>query len=165
MIRPKVIVPTVVAVVAVIVIFLFTWIITDISYVLRLILLGAGFLVVIAMVVILFCIGLADKKTLAAQAPASPVPVNAQGKKKSMVLLLAILPGFFGVMGLGHIYMGVTRRGFWFLIGGIVLALIYFAGFFFFSFNVASRLGFFSLLLWVVQTRDAVDIANKRGIT
>lgn len=65
--------------------------------------------------------------TGSAQYAASPLQRNvpAAGRKSmSMVLLLAILPGIFGIWGLGHFYIGQNGRGTTYLIIGLVVNLV-----------------------------------------
>lgn len=58
--------------------------------------------------------------------------------KKKTALILAIIPGFFGILGLGQFYMRQWKKGAIFLIGGLLtyyLALI--LGFFIFTWMIS----------------------------
>ncbi|WII07335.1 hypothetical protein PED39_07015 [Methanomassiliicoccales archaeon LGM-RCC1] len=65
-----------------------------------------------------------------AKIPAEPVKnerrqeeqrTGSNGKNQSIRRILAIVPGFFGILGLGHIYMDYKQpRGYKFLIVGLV---------------------------------------------
>ena len=43
-------------------------------------------------------------------------------KSEGLATLLAIVPGIFGLLGIGHFYSGRVRRGLVLLIGGLVLS-------------------------------------------
>lgn len=43
-------------------------------------------------------------------------------KSEGLALLLAILPGVFGLLGIGHLYASRIRRGVLLLIGGLLLS-------------------------------------------
>ena len=45
-------------------------------------------------------------------------------KSESITLLLAILPGLLVILGLGHLYLGASRRGIGFLIVGLVMLIV-----------------------------------------
>lgn len=55
---------------------------------------------------------------------APPEPKESGSRDPRIALLLAILPGVFGLWGLGHIYMGLTERGLYLLATGVVLTSI-----------------------------------------
>ncbi|OQY99434.1 MAG: hypothetical protein B6D41_01510 [Chloroflexi bacterium UTCFX4] len=57
-------------------------------------------------------------------APTIPSYPAAASKSKSTALILEILPGLFGFLGFGWIYVGETQRGVLTLIGYIVLAIV-----------------------------------------
>ncbi|MBI2919284.1 MAG: zinc-ribbon domain-containing protein [Chloroflexi bacterium] len=58
--------------------------------------------------------------------PSAPVRVAVPPSPKSMalVVVLAIIPAFFGVYGIGHFYVGRVGRGFVILLGDWAIAVV-----------------------------------------
>jgi hypothetical protein len=98
------------------------------------------------------------------QATSNTVNVKAQGKSMTIVLLLALLPGFFGFWGIGHFYIGKTTRGVVFLICGLFLddiSVVVIA----ISLGVATPIiVWFPLIGWLVESWDAYKRAKAMGI-
>lgn len=98
--------------------------------------------------------------------------------RKTFATILAIAPGFFGVFGLGHIYLGAARRGIAILVIGIGLVLIAYPGYTSFQYAAATNLetisttmitvialimaGFAAVGFWIWQILDARKIAAKQ---
>ena len=57
--------------------------------------------------------------------PATPYHHAQPIKDRSMGLILEILPGLFGIFGIGWIYAGETNTGVLILIGGLVMMFIF----------------------------------------
>lgn len=51
----------------------------------------------------------------------SPVFVQAPYKSPGTAMLISLIAGLFGLLGIGHIYVGKLRNGILLLIGGLVL--------------------------------------------
>ncbi len=63
--------------------------------------------------------------------PYGPVyPMHSQ-KDLGVTAILALIPGFFGIMGIGHLYVGKVARGIITLIVGLVLIPLFFLSFLF----------------------------------
>ena len=57
--------------------------------------------------------------------PAIEAKVRVAGSKSPIVAdVLALLPGFFGLWGMGHIYVRKIRRGALLLIGGLIIEIL-----------------------------------------
>lgn len=80
-----------------------------------------------------------------------------QEKKKSTVMLLAVLLGLIGFFGIGHIYAGKVGRGIAFLIAGFLCGVIAIV-----TFGIGLIL---SIGIYILQIIDANNMANKLGIT
>jgi len=65
-------------------------------------------------------------------APSYPITPPLERKDPGLTALIAIIAGFFGLWGIGHIYIGKVARGIALLILGIViqwfLGIIFFVG-------------------------------------
>jgi hypothetical protein len=75
----------------------------------------------------------------------SPVFVQAPYKSPGTAMLIALIAGIFGLLGIGHIYVGKLRRGILLLIGG--LALMGLVAACMFSYNadmIYARYGYYS---------------------
>jgi uncharacterized membrane protein YvbJ len=81
-------------------------------------------------------------------------PIPNSGKSKVLAMLLAGVPGLFGIWGLGQMYLGNFSRGVMFLVAGIVLAflLIFTVPFCSFIFLLIGAAGYFFQLLDVFLT-------------
>ncbi len=95
--------------------------------------------------------------------PQSPPPTaygfQVQGKDPTIATLLALIVGFFGLFGIGHIYIGRTSRGVMFLVIGIVLLALVFVGSLFIFCGVPFLvIGFF---VWIYQALDADKLARQ----
>lgn len=83
-----------------------------------------------------------------------------------MAALLALLPGIFGIMGIGHIYVGKFRRGMLILAVGLLLNFLTWASFtlsmrmFGFGFMASFLFGIVLLVVWVGQVFDAYRLAG-----
>lgn len=90
---------------------------------------------------------------------AQPVVVQ---KDATAALLLALIPGLFGFLGIGHIYLGRVGLGIGLLIGGLCLMFIGWVTIYFI-------IGFFFWIagagLWVFQSWHAYDLAKKNNET
>lgn len=79
--------------------------------------------------------------------------------KKSVVgaTLLALLPGIFGLWGLGHMYAGKWWKGGALLILGIILAALFYTS--------LSVLSIIVIMGWIWQTVDAYKtvVAYNKG--
>lgn len=79
-------------------------------------------------------------------------------RSQPAAILLAVIPGLFGLLGIGHIYIGRRRRGACYLLFGllvIVLAIVYLS---IFSPEFAILMGIFAVL-WVLQIVDVYRLA------
>ena len=82
-------------------------------------------------------------------------------------MVLALVLGVFGLMGVGHLYVGKLTRGFIILAVGIILTVMIWASFFLgFTtsglFWIAGMIaGVALIILWVWQTYDAYRLANE----
>lgn len=119
-----------------------------------------------------------------AAAPGSPAPYpplygqsynqpyygysGVQQKDPAIATILALVAGVFGLMGMGHIYLGRITRGLLILVGGI--ALWFLAVFFLFSgvfgptgilwiFSLVCVIAVLGLLVW--QVYDAYTLAKQ----
>lgn len=81
--------------------------------------------------------------------------MSSQGKSEGVTLVLAAVLGIFGIMGIGHIYLGIVRRGVVILIGGIVLGAIAGALYMF----IVPVIPFIALLVWSIY--DAKKLYDK----
>jgi TM2 domain-containing membrane protein YozV len=88
-------------------------------------------------------------------------------KSPGIAAVLALVLGFFGLMGVGHIYVGRLARGIVLLIVGIILAVLTYGSFLlgFVTFGLgwvgALVFGVILLILWIWQTFDAYGLAKK----
>lgn len=93
-------------------------------------------------------------------------------KSPGVAALLALLLGFFGLFGIGHIYVGKIVKGIVLLVIGIVaMPLFVLSSFFGFSFLGDSGIrawiilaiiaGIAWLVIWIWQTFDAYRLANE----
>ncbi len=87
-------------------------------------------------------------------------------KSAGVAAVLALILGIFGLMGIGHLYVGKLTRGFIILAAGLVLAAIIsitvFLGFANPAIWAISLIaGIALLLLWIWQTYDAYRLANE----
>jgi TM2 domain-containing membrane protein YozV len=88
----------------------------------------------------------------------SETPVTLErSKDPTVALILALVPGLFGIWGIGHIYVGEITKGILLLFGGIILGIIMIL-FTFFCWIIILILGFF---IWIWQAYDAYRIAKE----
>ncbi len=130
-----------------------------------------------------FCSNCGMNFTAAPGGPAPyPPPIYGQGyynqpyygypavqqKDPGIAAILALLAGVFGLMGMGHIYLGRIIRGLVILVGGIVLwslaVFFLFAGVFgptgiLWIFSLVCVIAVLGLLVW--QTYDAYALAKQ----
>jgi TM2 domain-containing membrane protein YozV len=80
-------------------------------------------------------------------------------KDPTVAVLLALVLGFFGIFGIGHIYVGQLVRGIIFLVTGIALAFLVVVG----SFFLVCGLPFLIIgfVVWIFQAIDAHRLANE----
>lgn len=79
-------------------------------------------------------------------------------RSQPVAILLAVIPGLFGLLGIGHMYIGRRRRGACYLLFGflvIVPAIIYPPSF---SPEHAVLMGIFAVL-WILQIVDVYRLA------
>ena len=115
--------------------------------------------------------------------PSSPPPYGQYGtyygpppyayppyhvKSPGVAVILALVLGLFGLMGIGHIYVGRIGRGLIILLAGFALNALGILGFIFGLFLIPSGLFLFGLLalvasfvLLIWQTYDAYMLANE----
>lgn len=104
--------------------------------------------------------------TLATSAPPLSRCVIVQYKSPGIAVVSALVFGIFGLMGIGHIYVGRVSKGLFLFIIGVILGVLtwgsFFTAFVTFGFGfVASAL--FGLMLFVLcawQIYDAYVLAN-----
>lgn len=100
--------------------------------------------------------------------------------RKTVATVLAIAPGFLGIFGLGHIYLGAKRRGIAILVIGVGFAMIAYPGYV--SFQYATGIssgavtttmiivialvmsGLAAVGVWVWQILDARKIAKQQEV-
>lgn len=81
--------------------------------------------------------------------------------------MLAAVPGIFGLMGIGHIYVGKIGKGIALLILGILLSILVYGSLVVaaltFGLGLIFTLGFALLLfiLWIYQIVDAYNLAKR----
>lgn len=85
----------------------------------------------------------------------TPVPLEGR-KDPTIALLLALVPGLFGIWGIGHFYVGDFTKGILLLFGGIFLGIIMILTFF--CWIIILIIGFF---IWIWQAYDAYSIAKE----
>ena len=91
-------------------------------------------------------------------------PPRARRKDPLIAVLLAIIPGLFGIWGLGHIYVGQTQRGVQLLITGIVITVLLLATYYFWFLiftlvcMVILALAWFLIFVW--QSYEAYILAK-----
>ncbi len=88
-------------------------------------------------------------------------------KSPGVAAVLALVLGVFGLMGIGHIYVGRLGRGISLLIVGIILGGITWGSFFLgivtlgLGFVAAAFFGLILLILWIWQTYNAYTLAKE----
>jgi TM2 domain-containing membrane protein YozV len=91
-------------------------------------------------------------------------PPRTRRKDPLIAVLLAIIPGLFGIWGLGHIYVGQTARGVQLLITGIVITILlmasYYAWFLIFTLVCMVILALAWFLIFVWQSYEAYILAK-----
>jgi TM2 domain-containing membrane protein YozV len=93
--------------------------------------------------------------------------IPLEHKSPGIAAVLALVLGFFGLMGVGQIYVGRLARGIVLLIVGIILAVLTYGSFLlgFVTFGLgwvgALVFGVILLILWIWQTFDAYGLAKK----
>lgn len=106
--------------------------------------------------------------------------VTSRLGRKTIATILAIVPGLFGIFGMGHIYLGSTRRGIAILAIGIGLVLIAYPGYASFQYVAWTNLetistamitivalimvGLGAVGFWIWQILDARKIAKQQAI-
>ena len=58
----------------------------------------------------------------------NPRPEWIREKDPNITLILALIPGLFGLMGIGHLYIGKIARGILFLLIGLIIGPIFAGG-------------------------------------
>lgn len=105
--------------------------------------------------------------------------VTSRLGRNTIATVLAVVPGLFGIFGLGHIYLGAARRGIAILAIGIGLVLIAYPGYANFQYmvgiisgatgtstiTVAALIvsGFAAVGLLIWQVFDARKIARQQA--
>jgi len=79
------------------------------------------------------------------------------GKDPTIAALLALIVGFFGLFGIGHIYVGRIMKGIMFLVIGFVLIALVFVGTLFIFCGIPFLL--IGFVVWILQTLDAHKLA------
>jgi hypothetical protein len=104
--------------------------------------------------------------------PAKPVILPNQ-KNTGIAAVLALVLGIFGLMGVGHVYVGKIKRGIILLIIGIIFGILsifstlillsLFTGFSTFGLGSIGAIIviIIDLALWIWQTYDAYSLAKK----
>jgi TM2 domain-containing membrane protein YozV len=104
-------------------------------------------------------------KAVSIPKPQPAVPL--EHKSPGIAAVLALVPGFFGLMGIGHIYVGRLGRGIALLIVGIILGFLswgsFILGFVTFGITFIFWIIFAIILfiLWIWQTYDAYNLAKQ----
>lgn len=86
-------------------------------------------------------------------------------KNEGVVVVLAAVLGLFGLMGIGHMYIGKIGRGLAFLAVGIVLEILILPTILLAE-SMETLIGFMSLLfivdiiIWIWQIYDAYSLAK-----
>ncbi len=111
--------------------------------------------------------GAAQTKTPSTNAdPSQTRSVIVQYKSPGVAVVLALILGVFGLMGIGHIYVGKVSKGLSLLIIGGILGILTWGSFitgfvtFGFGFAVSVLFGFILFVLWVWQIYDVYALAN-----
>lgn len=100
--------------------------------------------------------------------PPTPQPtITLPQKNVGITVILALVLGIFGIMGIGHIYVGKIKRGMGFLIVGLILDGLPYSGFLdFVGFWLHDFVGI--IFFWVIplifliwQTYDAYSLAKE----
>lgn len=91
--------------------------------------------------------------------PVMPMPFPRMRKNGNLALILAILPGFFNIFGLGHLVMKKYSRGCMFL--GISLILWYLNGWQLSSSNMTVMI--LDLLVFFYQSMDIFRVVYAPG--
>jgi hypothetical protein len=105
--------------------------------------------------------------------------VTSRVGRTNIAMILAIAPGFIGIFGIGHVYLGATRRGIAILAIGIGLALITYAGYASYQYVAWTSLetitttmitvialimvGLGAIGFWIWQIFDARKIAKQQA--
>jgi len=101
------------------------------------------------------------------QVPPAKSTVLPEQKNTGVAAVLALVLGIFGLMGVGHIYVGKIGRGIVLLIVGIILDVLawgsFIMGFVTFGLGFIGTIIFAIILLalWIWQTYDAYSLAKK----
>lgn len=102
--------------------------------------------------------------TLATSAPPLSRGVIVQYKSPGIAVVLALVFGIFGLMGIGHIYVGRVSKGLFLFIIGVILGVLtwgsFFTGFVTFGFVASALFGLMLFVLCVWQIYDAYVLAN-----
>lgn len=108
----------------------------------------------------------------ASAGPSPPPPLQPQqtgygfqvyGKDPTIAILLALIAGFFGLFGIGHIYVGQTMKGIMLLVVGIVLAVLVFVGTIYIFCGIPFLI--IGFVLWIYQALDAHKLAIQYNET
>jgi hypothetical protein len=94
--------------------------------------------------------------------PSTPLKHKSPG----IAAVLALVPGLFGLMGIGHIYVGRVKRGISLLVVGIILAALSYGsillGLVAYELGVAAIVfGIILLILWIWQILNAYSLAKQ----
>ena len=99
--------------------------------------------------------------------PAAKPSMPLEHKSPGVAAVLALVLGFFGLMGVGHIYVGRLARGIVLLIVGIILAALTFGSLFLGFVTLGLGwvgtiiFGIILLILWIWHTFDAYSLAKQ----
>jgi len=110
------------------------------------------------------------KSTAAVPSPAAPAAKPSapiKHKNPGVAAVLALILGLFGLMGIGHVYVGRVKRGIVLLIVGIILAALTYGsmllGFVTFGLSWIGAIvfGLILFILWIWQIFNAYSLAKQ----
>lgn len=97
-------------------------------------------------------------KTVTGTSPGRAPPQSYVYKNEGNALILAVVLGFFGINGIGHIYIGKVGRGLWLLIGAFVLFAVGIATLLILV-GIVILLAYFGIFIW--QILDARRLCRE----
>ena len=86
---------------------------------------------------------------------------NKQLKNSGVAIVFAIILGFLGLLGIGHIYIGKTRKGIGYLISGLIVIPICLSTTVIFSWMVIFIGIFIYFIVFIHQILSVRDYCNK----
>jgi TM2 domain-containing membrane protein YozV len=95
-----------------------------------------------------------------------PRPEWVKEKDPNIALILALIPGLFGFLGIGHLYIGRIVRGIILLFSGFIIGPLIVALAFLLTMDpvVLIVVGIFWIIIWLIlliwQTMDAYQLAK-----